>query len=79
MNDTTKQAIFDELMAASGVVMQQEHHFTIREFAESQGVSGVTAARLLEELRAKGKLYREHIRTHNGKRAWGYWVPEDEK
>ena len=73
MNDEEKRAIFDELMVASGVVPQQERHFVIQEFADSQGISYETAKRILEQSRADGQVGREQILTRGGRKAWGYW------
>ena len=73
MNDATKAAIFDELMTASGVIVQQERHFLAQEFAESQGISYETGTRILEKLRAAGKVDRERILASSGRQAWGYF------
>ena len=74
MNDDTRRAMFDELMELSGVTLQQERHFTVAEFAETQGLSHQAAGRILVALHKQGNVGREKVVTVEGRQAWGYWV-----
>lgn len=79
LSDDDRRAMFDELMDLAGAARKQEsHQFTVREFAETEGIHHQKAARVLEQLWARGILDRDEVITGSGRRGWAYWKKEPE-
>lgn len=77
LTDDDRRTMFGELMDLAGVARKQEaHQFTIREFAEVEDIHHQKAARVLEQLWARGILDRDEVIMTSGRRGWAYWKKE---
>ena len=78
LSNDERLAILDEIISATERPTRKAYQFTRREFAERKGVTLSMAMGFLERGVAEGTLRRERLYV-DGKRAWVYWRPEDER